>query len=61
MKTKKMSFANIKNVLSKIEMKKIMAGSSGGGGGGSGGYQYCPNNNSGAGGFCWSNTGASCC
>ena len=31
MKTKKMSFKNIKDVLSREEMKKIMAGSGGGG------------------------------
>lgn len=39
MKTQKMNFKNIKNVLSRSEMKKIMAGSSGGSGGtgGSGG------------------------
>jgi hypothetical protein len=40
MKVQKMSFASIKNVLSRTEMKKIMAGSSSGGGGGGGGG--CP-------------------
>jgi hypothetical protein len=36
MKPKKLNFANIKNVLSRAEMKKIMAGSTGGSGGGGG-------------------------
>jgi hypothetical protein len=34
MKTEKLSLSNIKNKLSRAEMKKIMAGSGGGGGGG---------------------------
>jgi hypothetical protein len=39
MKVEKLSLKGIKNVLSRAELKRIMAGSSGGGGGGGGG---CP-------------------
>lgn len=41
MKIKKLSLSNVKNVLSRAELKSIMAGSGssgGGGGGGGGGY-----------------------
>ena len=59
MKTEKMSFKNIKDVLSRDEMKSIMAGSDGGGGGGScsscyaGGVAYhCEFTSTPSGGFC---------
>lgn len=41
MKTEKLNLKSIKNVLSRAEMKKIMAGS---GGGGTGGTDSCPVN-----------------
>ena len=41
MKTQKMNFKNIKDVLSRDEMKEIMAGSGGTGSGGN--YQICIN------------------
>jgi hypothetical protein len=43
MKTEKLSLKSIKNVLSRAEMKTIMAGSDGGGGGTGGGSGGCPN------------------
>ncbi|MDB5136129.1 MAG: hypothetical protein JWP37_2732 [Mucilaginibacter sp.] len=42
MGTKKLSFKDISNVLSRAELKNIMAGSSGGGPGGGGGGGGCP-------------------
>jgi hypothetical protein len=60
MKTKKLNFANIKNVLTREETKKIMAGSSGGGGSN---WYYCPDPDhpGGAGKYCQSASGGNCC
>ncbi|WP_219226917.1 hypothetical protein [Pedobacter antarcticus] len=49
MKIEKLSLSNVKNVLSRAELKSIMAGSGSGGGGGGGGF---PPIGTGSGG-CW--------
>ena len=57
MKTEKMSFKNIKDVLSRDEMKKIMAGSGGGSGDNSCDSYTCP---LAGGGSCARNTDLKC-
>jgi len=63
MKIEKLSLRNVKNVLSRAELKQIMAGSGGGGGGGGGTPPTTGGGSGGCvttGGYC-NNAGLYCC
>lgn len=61
MKTQKMNLKNIKNHLSRDEMKKVMAGSGPGGGGGGPAYVFCQDCCGGAGWWCVYSPDFNCC